>query len=129
MPLKGCSFPRWSPCITKRWSFCVCDGQSRPHRRPAANTQNIANKLLRTFNTQVETLKRYRSKGEQKVMVEHVHVHQGGQAIVGNVTRGRGMKAQMVDRPMQEGGFLETSGFEKVPAPGQGVGLRALSPQ
>jgi hypothetical protein len=28
---------------------------------------------------------RYRGKGEQKVTVEHVHVHAGGQAIVGNV--------------------------------------------
>jgi hypothetical protein len=44
------------------------------------------NKLARTFTTQVEALKRYRSKGEQKVTVEHVHVHDGGQAIVGNVS-------------------------------------------
>ena len=46
------------------------------------------NKLARTFTAQVEALKRYRSKGEQKVTVEHVHVHDGGQAIVGNVEGG-----------------------------------------
>jgi hypothetical protein len=52
---------------------------------------NLVNKLARTFATQVEALKRYRSKGEQKVVVEHVTVNEGGQAIVGAVnTGGRG---------------------------------------
>jgi len=46
------------------------------------------NKLARTFATQLEALKRYRTGGQQKVTVEHVHVHQGGQAIVGNVSHG-----------------------------------------
>ena len=51
---------------------------------------NRADRLLRTFATQVETLKKYRSKGEQHCTVEHVHVHSGGQAVVGAVTaRGR----------------------------------------
>ena len=47
--------------------------------------ERTLNKLARTFAAQVETLKRYRSNGEQKVTVEHVTVN-GGQAIVGNVT-------------------------------------------
>lgn len=46
------------------------------------------NRLSRTFATLVETLKRYRSKGEQRVIVERVTVNQGGQAIVGNVEHG-----------------------------------------
>jgi hypothetical protein len=46
---------------------------------------NLAVKLLRTFTMQVEALQRYRGKGQQKVTVEHVHVHPGGQAIVGAV--------------------------------------------
>ena len=46
---------------------------------------NIANKLTRSFATQMEALNRHRGKGQQKVTVEHVHVHSGGQAIVGNV--------------------------------------------
>jgi len=33
----------------------------------------------------VSALKEYRSKGEQKMTVQHVHVGEGGQAIVGNV--------------------------------------------
>jgi hypothetical protein len=43
------------------------------------------NKLTRTFAAQVSALKEYRSKGEQKMTVQHVHVAEGGQAIVGNV--------------------------------------------
>ena len=47
---------------------------------------NAANKLLRTFIAQVECLQRYRGKtSKQKVTVEHVHVNEGGQAIVGAV--------------------------------------------
>jgi hypothetical protein len=46
-----------------------------------------ANKLSRTSGLLVETLNRHRGKGQQKVTVEHVHVHSGGQAIVGTVER------------------------------------------
>jgi hypothetical protein len=53
---------------------------------------NLATKLLRTFTMQVEALQRYRGKGQQKVTVEHVHVHSGGQAIVGSVLPGGGGK-------------------------------------
>lgn len=46
---------------------------------------NMAVKLQRTFTTQIETLARMRGKGQQTVRVEHVTVHPGGQAIVGDV--------------------------------------------
>jgi hypothetical protein len=45
-------------------------------------------RLQRTFTTQVEALANLRRGGKQKMTVEHVHVHPGGQAIVGNVTTG-----------------------------------------
>jgi hypothetical protein len=54
----------------------------------------LAAKLLRTFTAQVEALQRYRGKGQQKVMVEHVHVHAGGQALVGAITPGGGGKGK-----------------------------------
>ena len=44
---------------------------------------NLACKLQRTLVALVEALHRYRSGGQQKVVVEHVHVNEGGQAIVG----------------------------------------------
>src|SRR5688572_31218762 len=46
---------------------------------------NLAVRLLRTYTAQMETLAKIRRKGGQTVRVEHVHVHEGGQAIVGNV--------------------------------------------
>lgn len=51
---------------------------------------NQGNKLLRTYATQMEALKRYRTGGQQKVTVEHVHVNEGGQAIVGNLSQAGG---------------------------------------
>ena len=54
---------------------------------------NQANKLSRTHATLLEALNRHRGKGQQKVTVEHVHVHEGGQAIVGNV-EGGGMRVK-----------------------------------
>lgn len=48
---------------------------------------NQANKCSRTFVILLEALNKHRGKGQQKVTVEHVHVHQGGQAIVGHVER------------------------------------------
>ncbi len=44
-----------------------------------------ANKLSRSYAVLLEALNRHRGKGQQKVTVEHVHVHSGGQAVVGVV--------------------------------------------
>ena len=52
------------------------------------SAERALNKLARTFTTQIEALKRYRSTGQQKVTVEHVTVQAGGQAILGNVSHG-----------------------------------------
>jgi hypothetical protein len=57
-----------------------------------------ANKLSRTYATLLEALNRHRGKGQQKVTVEHVHVHEGGQAIVGNV-EGGGMRTKSENQP------------------------------
>lgn len=54
------------------------------------SAERALNKLARTFAAQMETLKRYRTGGEQKVTVHHVTVNEGGQAIVGNVEQPKG---------------------------------------
>ncbi len=48
------------------------------------------NKLARTYATQMEALRKHRNGGKQTVVVQHVNVEGGGQAIVGNVQRGEG---------------------------------------
>ena len=61
---------------------------------------NQANKLSRTYTTLLEALNRHRGKGQQQVRVEHVHVHEGGQAIVGNVgTPGGGVPKKAEEQP------------------------------
>jgi hypothetical protein len=66
------------------------------------SASNAFNKLTRTFAAQMSALKEYRSKGEQKMTVQHVHVAEGGQAIVGNVTsptEGVGARKKSEDQP------------------------------
>jgi hypothetical protein len=48
-------------------------------------------RLMRLFSEQLEAMARLRGKvGQQRVTVEHVHVHEGGRAIVGAVSAGKG---------------------------------------
>jgi hypothetical protein len=45
-----------------------------------------ATRLMRVYTEQVEAMQRLKGKvGQQRVVVEYVNVHGGGQAIVGNV--------------------------------------------
>jgi hypothetical protein len=68
------------------------------------SAERAFNKLARTFASQVEALNRHRGKGQQKVTVEHVHVHEGGQAIVGHVeTPGEGEHPKSKELPHVEG--------------------------
>jgi hypothetical protein len=82
----------------RRWSATGRhdDGQTFEGRR-----ENLtqANKLSRTYSTLLEALNRHRGKGQQKVTVEHVHLHSGGQAVVGVVEPpGRRDHAKLEDR-------------------------------
>ena len=53
--------------------------------------QNQAIKLMRVYNQQLEALDKHRNKGKQKMTVEHINIHRGGQAIVGEVHQGGGV--------------------------------------
>ena len=50
---------------------------------------NQANKLMRTYILLMESLENKRGKkiSEQKVTVEHVHIHQGAQAVIGSLNQ------------------------------------------
>jgi hypothetical protein len=89
---------------------------------------NQANKLSRTYATLLEALNRHRGKGQQKMTVEHVHVHAGGQAVVGTVELpGRGnhsisedqAHAKATDAP-QPPVWSQDSFREPVPVSGDG---------
>ena len=57
--------------------------------RTVAAMASAAARLLRAYVTQVEALRRLRNGGSQTVRVEHVHVNEGGQALIGNVSSER----------------------------------------
>jgi hypothetical protein len=53
--------------------------------RRVANLGTTAARLMRAYAVQVETLRRLRHGSSQVGRVEHVHVNEGGRAIVGNM--------------------------------------------
>jgi hypothetical protein len=66
------------------------------------SAERAFNKLARTFTVQMETLKRYRSKGEQRVVVQHQHVNvaaQNAQVNVGGAPEGGGEGNFSEDQP------------------------------
>ena len=83
----------------------------------------LSTSLTRTFTAQVDALKRYRSGGEQKVTVEHVHVHAGGQAIVGSVEQKASAGQEEQDQADAKALHLRTS--VAAVGPRQGAGTRA----
>jgi hypothetical protein len=54
--------------------------------RRVASLGSAAARLLRAYSAQVEVFRRLRHGSQQHVRVEHVHINDGGQAIIGNVT-------------------------------------------
>ena len=61
---------------------------------------NGASKLLTRHHETLDTLLKYRRRGEQQVIVEHVNVHSGGQAIISNLEhRGCGMNKELMEGP------------------------------
>jgi hypothetical protein len=68
-----------------------CHGGLGPAWRGGESKQRVialgsaAARLSRTYATQVETLRRLRGAGAQHVRVEHVHIYEQSQAVVGIV--------------------------------------------
>lgn len=79
---------------------------------------NLAVKLQRTFTAQIEALGRMRGKGQQTVRVEHVTVHSGAQAIVGDIhqygPRGAGGRSTSED---QAHGTTQPAASTSLPSP------------
>ncbi len=69
----------------------------------------LANLFMRTYATHLQTLDKIRRRGAQTVRVEHVHVHQGGQAVVGYVEAGGGGDRKIADQSHAPGRQLESA--------------------
>jgi hypothetical protein len=63
--------------------------------------QNLkhATKLMGLYERQVAALDKHRGRGQQNVTVKYIHVAEGGQAIVGNVTRNEVTALQETEAP------------------------------
>jgi hypothetical protein len=61
---------------------------------------SAATRLLRAYSEQVETLRRLRHGGDQHVRVEHVHINEGAQAVIGNVHAQERARAQLPETQM-----------------------------
>jgi hypothetical protein len=48
---------------------------------------STAARLLKAYAMQLEVLRRLRTGGQQVVRVEHVHINDGGRAVIGNVKK------------------------------------------
>ena len=57
---------------------------------PRQKDLNLANKRIRTGLALAEGIRKHSRRGRHSMNVEHVHVNEGGQAIVGSVTKGKG---------------------------------------
>ena len=68
--------------------FAALRGGCGQYRQVAA-LSSAAAKLVRASAIQMEMLRRLQGGGSQHVRVEHVHVHQGAQAVIGDVKVGR----------------------------------------
>ena len=58
-------------------------GGGHGFERNVAMMASAAGRLLRAYTAQVEALRRLRNGGSRRV--EHVHVNEGGQAVIGPV--------------------------------------------
>ena len=67
-------------CFRRAWA-----GEQHPRLRP--DYLNQAGKLSRTYTRLLDALNKRRGKGPQKMIVEHINIGAGGQAVVGNVGR------------------------------------------
>ena len=82
-----------------------CSRRAMLHEQPFEAAQGLrkaAANASRIFVELLSALDRKRGKGgQQKLTVEHVHVHSGGQAVVGNIaTDGRGEgRPEMLEKP------------------------------
>lgn len=68
---------------------------AREHNVEAVRCANAAARMMQAFNDGITTLAQLRRGGRQTMVVQHVNVRDGGQAIVANkISRGGGRSAR-----------------------------------
>lgn len=75
----------------------LVDALHETSREIQAHYMNLADKATRLAKGQMELLIRWRGRGQQKIVVKHVHVNEGGQAVIAG-------KVETSDRGGRKGG-------------------------
>jgi hypothetical protein len=57
--------------------------------RPVQSLAHATARLMNAFSNAAETLRRRQNGSSQYMRIEHVHIGEGGQAVIGNVQRGK----------------------------------------
>lgn len=88
--------------VTQKAVMTAMSGFHKAEQMPNFESYaRIANQFMRTFANQMEALKRYRSGGEQRVIVQHVNVNDGGQAVVGAINHAPGVTGVLASNGVQ----------------------------
>jgi len=75
-------------CLSSQSLQLLAEAARMSHPDLQKSYYHLALKLSRAFESMVEAFRKYRRGGEQKITVQRVDVHNGAQAIVGNVRQG-----------------------------------------
>ena len=76
----------------------------------------LGSKLSHAFTALVDALNYRRGKGQQHILVEHVHVHSGGQAVVGNIRNTAGGLRRSTGDCTQKPKCKDAAGTPSLPA-------------
>jgi hypothetical protein len=83
--IEGALAVQMACCHAAAMSVLARLGGACGNDRRVAALASTAARLMRAYAIQVEALRRLKHGGSQHVRVEHVHVNEGGRAIVGNM--------------------------------------------
>jgi hypothetical protein len=61
----------------------------------ASRLMNSSAKMMQSYQQGMATIQKLRTGGQQTVTVQHVHVADGGQAVIGNVQSGGGLPGRV----------------------------------
>ena len=93
-----------SALITSFWAL-HSRGMKMLSSSSYAVNANLATKLIRTSHETLEALLKWRRRGEQRIVIQHVNV----EGSVGNLVAGGGVVAKLESSPQPTGGIIDAS--------------------
>lgn len=89
--IEGMLITRLIAIHTQSMHYLSCAANKEATIEGRDSNINRSTKLFRVYNETLEALMRYRRRGEQRVVVQHVNVNDGAQAMIGHFQAGGGV--------------------------------------